>query len=56
MTSADTPAASLDPQFAESERVTLRRFLAPFAVGVALLSTFLTFVGSRFARHVVNWR
>jgi two-component system, NtrC family, nitrogen regulation sensor histidine kinase NtrY len=44
MTSADTPAASLDPQFAESERVTLRRFLAPFAVGVALLSTFLTFV------------
>ncbi len=44
MTSADTPAASLDPQFAESEGVTLRRFLAPFAVGVALLSTFLTFV------------
>jgi two-component system nitrogen regulation sensor histidine kinase NtrY len=44
MTSADTSAASFDPPFAESKGGTLRRFLAPFAVGVALLSTFLTFV------------
>src|ERR1700733_5832516 len=44
MTSADPPAASFDPPSAESEGKTLRRLLAPFAVGVALLSTFLTFV------------
>jgi two-component system, NtrC family, nitrogen regulation sensor histidine kinase NtrY len=44
MTSADTSAASLDPSFAESKGGTLRRWLAPFAVGLALLSAFLTFV------------
>src|SRR5580704_12219553 len=44
MTSAETSAPSLDPTFAESKGGTLRRFLAPFAVGLALLSTFLTFV------------
>src|ERR1700733_2458278 len=44
MTSADTSAASFDPSFAEPAGSPLRRFLAPFAVGVALLSTFLTFV------------
>jgi two-component system, NtrC family, nitrogen regulation sensor histidine kinase NtrY len=44
MTSAETAAPSLDPTFAESKGGTLRRFLAPFAVGLALLSTFLTFV------------
>jgi two-component system, NtrC family, nitrogen regulation sensor histidine kinase NtrY len=44
MTSAETAAPSLDPTFAESKGGPLRRFLAPFAVGLALLSTFLTFV------------
>jgi two-component system nitrogen regulation sensor histidine kinase NtrY len=44
MTSTETSASSLDPTFAESKGGPLRRFLAPFAVGLALLSTFLTFV------------
>src|SRR5664279_2449487 len=44
MTSAETSAASFDPSFAEAKGWSLRRFLAPFAVGLALLSTFLTFV------------
>src|ERR1700736_3936794 len=44
MTSAETTAASFDPSFAESKGSSLWRWLAPFAVGLALLSTFLTFV------------
>src|SRR3984893_12087777 len=44
MTSADTTAASLDPSFAEPKGRSPWRFLAPFAVGLALLSTLLTFV------------
>jgi two-component system nitrogen regulation sensor histidine kinase NtrY len=44
MTSADTTAASFDPSFTEPKGSSLRRWLAPFAVGLALLSTFLTFV------------
>jgi two-component system nitrogen regulation sensor histidine kinase NtrY len=44
MTSADTSAASFDPSFAEPKGWSLRRLLAPFAVGLALLSAFLTFV------------
>jgi two-component system nitrogen regulation sensor histidine kinase NtrY len=44
MTIADTSAASLDPTFAESKGWPLWRWLAPFAVGLALLSAFLTFV------------
>src|SRR6202049_664445 len=44
MTSADTSAASLDPLFAEPKGRSPWRFLAPFAVGLALLSTLLTFV------------
>ncbi len=44
MTSADTSAASLDPSLAEPRGWSLRRLLAPFAVGLALLSAFLTFV------------
>jgi two-component system, NtrC family, nitrogen regulation sensor histidine kinase NtrY len=44
MTSADTSAPSFDPSFAESKRGPLRRWLAPFAVALALLSAFLTFV------------
>jgi two-component system nitrogen regulation sensor histidine kinase NtrY len=44
MTSVDTPAAQFDPSLAESKGGSLRRWLAPFAVGLALLSAFLTFV------------
>ena len=44
MTSADTTAAPFDPSFAESKGGPLRRLLAPFAVGLALLSALLTFV------------
>src|ERR1700716_1529389 len=44
MTSADTSAPSFDPSFAEPRRWPLRRLLAPFAVGFALLSACLTFV------------
>jgi two-component system nitrogen regulation sensor histidine kinase NtrY len=44
MTSADTSAPSFDPSFTEPRSWPLRRLLAPFAVGFALLSAFLTFV------------
>src|SRR5450432_394547 len=44
MTSADTSAPAFDPSLAEPKASSLRRWLAPFAVGLALLSTFLTFV------------
>ena len=44
MTNADTPAASLDPSLAEPRGWSLWRLVAPFAVGLALLSAFLTFV------------
>ncbi|MBR0829765.1 PAS domain-containing sensor histidine kinase [Bradyrhizobium manausense] len=45
MTSAETSAASFDTSPAdEPQRGSLRRWLAPFAVGLALLSAFLTFV------------
>src|ERR1700691_3571700 len=44
MTSADTSAAQFDPSLAESKGSSLRRWLAPFAVGLALLSAFLPFV------------
>src|SRR3977135_2170345 len=44
MTSADTSAASFDPSFAESKGWSLWGWLAPFAVGLALLSALLTFV------------
>src|ERR1700689_216169 len=44
MTSANPSAASFDPSFAEPQGSTLRRLLAPFAVVLALLSAFLTFV------------
>jgi two-component system nitrogen regulation sensor histidine kinase NtrY len=44
MTSADTSAPSFDPSLVESKGSSLRRWLAPFAVGLALLSAFLTFV------------
>jgi two-component system nitrogen regulation sensor histidine kinase NtrY len=44
MTTADTSAPSFDPAFAESRSASLKRLLAPVAVGFALLSAFLTFV------------
>src|SRR6201995_6057877 len=44
MTSADTPAAPFAPSLAESRSLSLRRWLAPFAVAIALLSALLTFV------------
>src|SRR5262249_845533 len=44
MTSARTSAPPLPGTFAEARGSTLRRWLAPFAVGLALLSTFLTFI------------
>ena len=44
MTSVETSAASFDPSLAEPKGWSLRRWLAPFAVGIALLSAFLTFV------------
>jgi two-component system, NtrC family, nitrogen regulation sensor histidine kinase NtrY len=44
MMSADTSATSFDPSFAESKGRPLWRFVAPLAVGLALLSAFLTFV------------
>src|SRR6201996_9013685 len=44
MTSVDTSAAQFDPSFAEPKGRSLMRLLAPIAVGLALLSAFLTFV------------
>jgi len=44
MTSAETPAAPFDSTLAEGRSFFLRRWLAPFAVALALLSAFLTFV------------
>lgn len=44
MTTAETPATSFDPTFAEPRGWPFRRLMAPFAVGIALLSAFLTFV------------
>jgi two-component system nitrogen regulation sensor histidine kinase NtrY len=44
MTSAETSAASLDPSFAESKGWSPWRWLAPFAIVLALLSACLTFV------------
>jgi two-component system, NtrC family, nitrogen regulation sensor histidine kinase NtrY len=44
MTSADTTAAAFDPSIAESRGWPLGKWLAPFAVAIALLSAFLTFM------------
>src|ERR1700752_4351582 len=44
MTSAETSAASLDPSFAEPKGWSPWRWLAPFAIVLALLSACLTFV------------
>ena len=44
MTSAEASAAPFDPSLTEPKRLSLRRLLAPFAVAIALLSAFLTFI------------
>ncbi len=44
MTTANTSTPSFDPAFAESRSASLKRLLAPVAVGFALLSACLTFV------------
>jgi two-component system nitrogen regulation sensor histidine kinase NtrY len=44
MTSADTSTPSFDPAYTEPRAWPLRRLMAPFAVGFALLSACLTFV------------
>src|ERR1700761_7981357 len=44
MTSADNTAASFDSSIAETRGRSWRRLLVPFAVALALLSAFLTFV------------
>ncbi len=44
MTTAETSATSFDPSFAEPRGWPFRRLMAPFAVAIALLSAFLTFV------------
>src|SRR5579871_2060611 len=44
MTSVDTSAAHFDPSLAEPKGRSLMRLLAPVAIGLALLSAFLTFV------------
>ncbi|MEW6767692.1 MAG: PAS domain-containing sensor histidine kinase [Pseudomonadota bacterium] len=44
MTTAETSATPFDPSFAEPRAWSFRRLMAPFAVAIALLSAFLTFV------------
>jgi two-component system nitrogen regulation sensor histidine kinase NtrY len=44
MTNADSSASSFDSSFAEPKGRSLWRLLAPFAVGLALVSTLLTFL------------
>ena len=44
MTRAEASAAPFDPSLGEPRRSSLRRWLVPFAVAIALLSALLTFV------------
>jgi two-component system nitrogen regulation sensor histidine kinase NtrY len=44
MTTAETSAPTFDPSIAESKGGILRKWVAPFVVGLAVLSTLLTFV------------
>jgi two-component system nitrogen regulation sensor histidine kinase NtrY len=44
MTSAETTAPTFDQSLAEPKGSSLRKWLAPFAVAIALLSAFLTFM------------
>src|SRR6476661_9432606 len=44
MTSAETTARTFDASLAEAKGWPLRKWLAPFAIAIALLSAFLTFI------------
>src|ERR1700759_5242672 len=44
MTSVDTSAAQFDPSLTEPRGRSILRLLAPIAIGLALVSAFLTFV------------
>ena len=44
MTSEQASPAPFDSSLAEPKGQSLRRLLAPFAVGIALLSAFITFM------------
>ncbi len=44
MTTAETSAPAFDPSHSQSTGGILRKWVAPFAVGIALLSAFLTFM------------
>src|ERR1700756_4393583 len=44
MTSVDTTAAQFDPSLVEQKGRSVLRLLAPIAIGLALVSAFLTFV------------
>ena len=44
MTTAETSAPAFDPSHSQSAGGILRKWVAPFAVGIALLSAFLTFM------------
>src|ERR1043165_9821478 len=44
MTTAETSATSFDASLTEAKGWPLRKWIAPFAVAIALLSAFLTFV------------
>src|SRR6201985_2682522 len=44
MTSVDTSAAQFDPSLVEQKGQSVMRLLAPIAIGLALVSAFLTFV------------
>src|ERR1700748_2523048 len=44
ITSVDTSAAQFDPSLVEPKGRSILRLLAPIAIGLALLSAFLTFV------------
>ena len=44
MTSVDTSAAQFDPSLVETKGRSVLRLLAPIAIGLALVSAFLTFV------------
>ncbi|MGA2997651.1 ATP-binding protein [Bradyrhizobium sp.] len=52
MTSVDTSAAQFDPSLVEPKGRSLLRLLAPIAIGLALVSAFLTFVVLTGLTHI----
>src|SRR5580658_6661433 len=52
MTSVDTSAAQFDPSLVEPRGRSLLRLLAPIAIGLALVSAFLTFVVLTGLTHI----